>query len=304
MEFSMPFSRLNARVFPILFLACMLLSSGCSSSKNEVKSASSKVRESFDSAQALYAKRKFDDASMKLESLLFTSRGTALEDDVLFLLGQTYYQSKQYLLSADMFGRLLQQLPSSPYAKTAQFMLAKSHEKLSPHHELDQEHTVKAISEYRTYSELYSEPDSAKYAADVEMYTELLKVSPDNKSYMEGLADAKSRYRQLDSLKYAAKTVPELREKLARHTYTIAKTYIQLKKYRAAGIFFDEILERYPETIYASLAWKGKIEVLMKRKKWFDAGQTIDQYLQVYPSKESEMRGEKEKIKRNLQSGK
>ncbi|NTV98101.1 MAG: outer membrane protein assembly factor BamD, partial [Chlorobiaceae bacterium] len=268
----------------------------------EVKSASTKIKESYDAAQALYAKRKYDDASMKLESLLFTSRGTALEDDVLFLLGQTYYQSKQYLLSADMYGRLLQQLPSSPYAKTAQFMLARSHEKLSPHHELDQEHTAKAVNEYELYRELYPVPDSAKYAGDVEMYTQLLKVNPDNQSYRQGLAAAKSEYRRLDSLNYAAKTVPVLREKLAKHSFTIAKTYIQLKKYRAAGIFFDEVIVKYPETIYAPLAWKGKIDVLMKRKKWFDASQTIDQYLQLYPSKEKEMRGEQEKIKSNLHS--
>jgi len=298
----MPFSRFISRYLPLLFLSCMLISSGCSSSKTAVKSASTKIRESYDSAQALYAKRKYDEAALKLESLLFTSRGTALEDDVLFLLGQSYYQSKQYLLSADIYGRLLQQVPSSPYAKTTQFMLAKSQEKLSPHYELDQEHTAKAVSEFGLYRELYPEPDSAKYAGDIEMYTQLLKLNPENQSYREGLAAAKSQYRRLDSLNYAAKAIPVLREKLARHSFTIARTYIQLKKYRAAGIFYDEVIDKYPETSYAPLAWKGKIDVLMKRKKWFDASQTIDQYLQIYPSKEKEMRGEQEKIKSSLKS--
>jgi outer membrane protein assembly factor BamD len=298
----MPFSRIISRALPILFLACMLISSGCSSSKTAVKTASSKVKDGYDSAQAYYSKRKFDEAAMKLESLLFTSRGTALEDDVLFLLGQTYYQSKQYLLAADMYGRLFQQVPSSPYAKTAQFMLAKSHEKLSPQYELDQEHTGKAIEQFQLYRELYPEADSAKFAGDVEMYTQLLKVNPNNQSYKEGLAAAKSQIHRLDSLNYAAKTIPVMREKLAKHAFTIAKTYIQLKKYRAAGIYFDEVISRFPETSYAPHAWVGKIDVLMKRKKWFEAGQTIDQYLQLYPSKEKQMQGERDKIKSNLRT--
>ncbi len=284
-------------------MAITLVISGCSSSKHAAdKPASSRVKESYDDAQGLYAKRKYDDAALKLESLIFTSRGTAFEDKVLFLLGQTYYASKQYLLAVDMYGRLIRQVPSSSYIKTAQFMLAKSHEKLSPHYELDQEHTVKAIEQYALYRELYPEADSAKYAGDIEMYTELLKVNPNNQSYREGLASAKSQIHRLDSLNYAAKTIPVLRDKLAKNTFTIARTYIQLKKYRAAGIYYDEVITKYPETSYAPLAWTGKIDVLIKRKKWFDASQTIDQYLQLYPAKEKQMQGERDKIKSNLRS--
>lgn len=298
----MPFFRFATHTLPILFLACILISSGCSSSKDAVKPASSKIREGYDSARSLYEKKKYDDAALKLESLIFTSRGTALEDDVLFLLGRTYYESKEYLMSADMFQRLLQQVPSTPYAKTAQFMLAKSHEKLSPHFERDQEHTVKAIEHFALYRELYPEPDSASIAADMETYKELLKVNPDNESYKEGYAAAKSKFGRLDTLKYAAGAIPVLREKLAKNTYTIARQYIQLKRLRAAGIFFDELIRKYPETSYVPLAWDGKIDVLVKRKKWFDAGQTLDQYLELYPEKEKQMRSVREKIKNNLRS--
>lgn len=58
----------------------------------------------------------------------------------------------------------------------------------------------------------------------------------------------------------------KLREKLAKNTYYIARQYIQLKKYKASGIYFDEVIKRYPDTIYFEQAWKGRIDVLIKRK--------------------------------------
>ena len=100
-----------------------------------------------------------------------------------------------------------------------------------------------------------------------------------------------AQFARIDSLRYAEKAIPVLREKLAKNTFFIARQYIQLEKHKAAGIFFDEVIKRYSDTIYFKQALGGKIDVLMKRKKWFDAGQALDQYLQLFPDQQKEMQG-------------
>lgn len=285
----------------MLLATGLLMSSGCSSSK-PATTANSRVNEGYARAMNTYEKGNYQEAAIAFETMLFTSRATALEDDVLFYLAQSYYRSEQYLLAAEMFNRLQQQISSTPYARTAQFLLAKSYEQLSPHFELDQQFTGKAIEQFALYMDLYPMIDSAKIASDVETYRELLKINPGNAAYKENYATATAQFARIDSLRYAEKAIPVLREKLAKNTFFIARQYIQLGKHKAAGIFYDEVIKRYSDTIYFKQALAGKIDVLMKRKKWFDAGQALDQYVQLFPDEQKEMLSIREKINQNFKN--
>ena len=297
----MPVARFCSRSVAMLFTAGLLISSGCSSSKTaETPTVAVIVSEGYAKAEKSYASKDYDSAALTLESLLVTSRATPLEDKVLFLLGEIYYNSGQYLLSSEIFTRLLKQVPSTPYARTAQFLIAKSHEKLSPNFDLDQQETHKAIDQFSIYMDLYPAPDDSKTLSDVETYRELLKINPENPTYKERYLKATAELAKTDSLKYAEKAIPELRNKLAKNTYSIARQYVQLKKYKAAVIFYDEILKHYSDTAFVQQAWAGKIDALTKRQKWFEAGQVLDQYLQLYPGKQQEMKGTREKISQNL----
>ncbi|MEI8032411.1 MAG: outer membrane protein assembly factor BamD [Chlorobiaceae bacterium] len=273
--------------------------SACSSSKPAQK-PNTLVSDSYAKTLRLFDKKQYSDALIGLEPLRFTSRGTALEGEVLFLLAKTYYYTEQYYLAADTFNRLLQQIPSTPHARSALFMIGKSYEKISPGPELDQQVTAKAIEQYGLYLELYPVPDSSRISADVEKYRELVKINPSNQSYKEGYAKATTAFARIDTLRYAARIIPRLREKLAANLYGIAHQYVQLKKYKSAGIYYDEIIKRYPDTGYLQKAWSGKIDVLVRRKKWFDASQAIDQYLQAFPGREKEIGPVRERVMKNF----
>lgn len=273
----MSVARYFSRSVLMLFAIGLLISSGCSSSKPAVTTPTTLATEGYAKAEKMYGNKDYDGAALTLESLLVTSRATALEDHVLFLLGKTYYNSGQYLLSSEIFTRLLKQVPSTPYAQIAQFLIAKSHEKLSPHYALDQQETVKAIDQFSVFMDLYPAPDASKILSDVETYRELLKINPENPLYKERYQKANTELAKVDTLKYAEKAIPVLRDKLAKSAYTIAQQYVQLKKYKAAVIFYDEIIKRYSDTGFVQQAWEGKIDALIKRKKWFEAGQVIDQ---------------------------
>ncbi len=283
----------------LLFATGVLVSSGCSSSKPPMPAAVV-VSEGYTRALKQYNKNDFQEAALVLESLLFTSRATALEDDVLYLLAQTYFHSGQYLLAAEMYARLQQQMPTSPYARASQFMIAKSYEKLSPPVGLDQQPTRKAIENFALYMDLYPMADSSKIASDVETYRELLKINPKNDLYKQRLETATANFSRVDSLRYSEKAISSLREKLAKHVLMVAHEYVKLGKLKAAGIFFDELIERYSDTSYLKQGIEGKIDVLVKRKKWFDASQTLEQYLKRYPEKMREMQGIKKNIAQNL----
>ncbi len=296
----MSVARYFSRSVLMLFAIGLLISSGCSSSKPAVTTPTTLATEGYAKAEKMYGNKDYDGAALTLESLLVTSRATALEDHVLFLLGKTYYNSGQYLLSSEIFTRLLKQVPSTPYAQIAQFLIAKSHEKLSPHYALDQQETVKAIDQFSVFMDLYPAPDASKILSDVETYRELLKINPENPLYKERYQKANTELAKVDTLKYAEKAIPVLRDKLAKSAYSIAQQYVQLKKYKAAVIFYDEIIKRYSDTGFVQQAWEGKIDALIKRKKWFEAGQVIDQYLQLYPLKLQYMKGMRDKIDQNL----
>jgi outer membrane protein assembly factor BamD len=282
----------------MLLAAGILMSSGCSSTKPPA-TVSSVLDESYAKAVQLYDKKEYQAASVALESLLFTSPATALEDDIVYLLGLSYYQSDQYMLAAEMFLRMQQQMPSSSYARASQFMLAKSYEKLSPPAGLDQQPTRKAIENFALYMDQYPMKDSSRISSDVETYRELLKINPDNDAYKQRYATASSQFGRIDSLRYSEKAITKLREKLAKNIMIVAREYVQLGKLKAAGIFYDELIERYSDTSYLQQAIEGKIDVLIARNKWFDAGLTLDQYLKRFPDKKREMQGIRNKISPN-----
>ncbi len=292
-------TRYFSRSALLLLATGVLMSSGCSSSRPPLPTAVV-VSEGYTRALKQYNKQDYQEAALGLESLLFTSRATALEDDVLYLLAQTYYQSGQYLLATEMFARLQQQMPASPYARASQFMIAKSYEKLSPPVGLDQQPTRKAIENFALYMDLYPMADSSKIASDVETYRELLKINPKNDGYKQHYETATGRFSRVDSLRYSEKAITTLREKLAKHVLMVAREYVKLGKLKAASIFFDELIERYSDTSYLKQGIEGKIEVLVKRKKWFDASQTLDQYLKRFPEKKREMQSIKNKIAQNI----
>jgi len=256
----------------------------------------SQAESRYQQATGLIARKKYNKAIEVLESLLFSTRASNLEDDVLHSLANSYYQKKQYLLAADMYRRLLQQTPDSPFAKSAQFQLAKSYEKLSPFYELDQEYTVKAINEFATYLDEYPIDSTAQAQSDAELYKELLKVDPTNASYKAKYDAAMSLLSNEAPASYSKSAILKLRDKLAQNRYSIAQQYVRLKKYRAADIYFDVIINQYPDTKWVQSAWLGKIDTSIRRNKWFEARQTIERFQQRYPDKSKEVEGSYKKV--------
>ena len=290
----MPVSRFTIRTFLAgLCLAASTVFAGCSSVQSP---DTGKLTDRYTYAQALVGKEDYDKAIIELESLMFDARATTLEDDVLFELAGAYYESEQYLLAIEMYRRLLEQTPGSPHAADAQFNLARSHMELSPGYPRDQEHTRRAIREFRLYLDMYPVRDPKQLADDIEMYKGLLQLNPGNADYERQLAMASAEFGRVEKAQEAVSNILALREKLSRSAYSIAEQYRRLKRYRASLLYFDQVLRFYPDTTYFEKAWTGKIEVLIKREKWFEAKAVLDAYDQQFPENIDKVAGYREKV--------
>lgn len=293
--------RKSLRTVAPAVLCFSLCLSSCSGSKPATKpevTISNETR--YRNALSKMEKKKYDQAALELEPLMFSTRATNLEDDVLYSLGTAYFNSKQYLLSSEIYRRLLQQTPNSPHVKDAQFQLARSYEKLSPFYELDQEYTIKAINEFQAYLDQYPEQNTSEINNDVETYRELLKVNPGNASYKTKYEAAVAQLASQSPGKYCTTAIAVLKEKLAHNRYSIAEQYLKLKKYRAAGIYFDQVISFFKESRSYEPAWIGKITVAVKRQKWFEARQAIEEYQRLFPNKRDKIEGLYKKVLANF----
>ncbi len=63
----------------------------------------------------------------------------------------------------------------------------------------------------------------------------------------------------------AEKNIEQLQEKEAQSTYNIGKFYERQKQYQAAGIYYQDIIDRYPNSVWAARALE-RMRVLEKRK--------------------------------------
>jgi outer membrane protein assembly factor BamD len=289
------------RLLPATLVLTLSLTA-CSSSKTSSRPAS--VSESKEEAYRLAMieldRKHYTQAAIKLEALMFSTRATPLEDKVLHSLGQAYFKSEQYLLASEIYRRLLQQTPDSPFVQDAQYQLARSYEKLSPTFELDQEYTVKAINEFKTYLEQYPPQDTSKLSGDVDMYRELLKLKPDNAQYREKYEQAMAEMSEQSPARYSIAAIPALREKLAHGKYSVAAHYARLKKYRAAAHYYDQVIDEYSDTAWNEPAWIGKIDMAVKRSKWFEARQAIEQYQQHFPENRDKVDATYKKVLRKF----
>lgn len=257
----------------------------------------------FEYAKSLFEQKDYYAAQLEFNKLTYLSRATEYEDDVQFYLAQSYYFYGQYLLAADAYQTLLRNTPSSPYSRIAFFQIGMCYYKLSPVHSLDQEYSKRAIAQFQNYIETYPAPDSEKVAREIRDLRLLAADAEDSArraTYEALIARLTAQLGQLDTLRIAEEKIMECRNKLALKALESAKQYIQLRAFRAATLYFDEVLTSYPDSPYYEEALLGKIETLVVREKWSEAESEIEKYEEKFPEKKYKVEGFKVVVKEQL----
>jgi outer membrane protein assembly factor BamD len=253
----------------------------------------------FREAQKCMTKKIISAHRLELSKLTYISRATEYEDDVQFLLGMSYFKSEQFLLAIDAFQTLMRNVPNSPYVQEAYFQIAECYYKMSPVPQLDQDYTRRAVIQYQGYIDTYPIPDSTGVAEEIAEAQELLKTvqETDKKAQVEDvIRRLQNKLKHLERVKIAEERIKICREKLAKKIFDAAEQYIQLQAYRAATMYYEEVLSKFGDTKYAEPALRGKIDALIIREKWEDAEYDINRYADAFPERRTVIEAMRKKM--------
>lgn len=217
----------------------------------------------FEKAKSQYDQENWSTAANAFETVVSIGRGTDLGQDAQFYLAESYFNNRQYLIAASEYQRYTNFYPRSERRETADFKQALSYYNMSPRYNLDQTNTRQAIERFRLFNARY--PDS------------------------ELVAESSTK-------------IEELRAKLSRKHYEAAQFYMRTNRFRAATVYHDLVIDRYPETVWAERSLVDKIEAYIlyadnsvrsrQKERYQEAIASYETYLQLFPRGENRSRAE------------
>lgn len=173
------------------------------------------IKMKYDVAERMYDKGKYTKAIRLFEQIAPTYRGKPQAEKMFYMYAQALYKTKQYYTAGYQFESFTAGYPRSEKVEEASFLSAKSYYMLSPVYSLDQVDTYKALDKLQQFIDNYP-----------------------NSQYM---AEANA-------------LVKELREKLDKKAFEIAKQYNTISEYNgdhnAAMKALDNFIIDHPGTIY------------------------------------------------------
>lgn len=217
----------------------------------------------FNKAKAQYDDENWSTAAEAFETVVSIGRGTDLGQEAQFLLAESYYNNRRYLLAASEYDRYATFYPRSERRELVDFKAAVCYYRLSPRYRLDQSYTQQALERFRLFN---------------------------------------SRYPNSERVIESAEYITELRNKLARKQYEAAEFYKRTSRFSAAIVYYDLVLDNYPESNWAEEALVDKIEAYIlyadnsipasQLKRYQSAITSYETYLQLFPAGENRSRAE------------
>lgn len=168
------------------------------------------AQEGFADARRLYDREKWDKARLAFESVILNHPGSALVDSAQFLYAMCYYNQDDPIVAADEFQRVRTQYPTSPLVDDADFMRCVSLLDSSPTNSgLDQAKTQEAVNEMLLFKDSHPLSD---------------------------------RIPSVDSLLQVAY------KRLSTKDYKTGVLYQKMGHYQASRIYFQQMIDAYPES--------------------------------------------------------
>jgi outer membrane protein assembly factor BamD len=167
-------------------------------------------------------------------------------------IGVAAMASEDYYVAIEAFRRVSEAHPLAPEADDALLGLADAHREIREY--------ALAENEYRRLVDEY--PDSplvpeAEYKLGLTFYEQSLPASLDQamtRTALRQLNRFLATYPSSDFVDEARGLVSELRSRLAEKLYLSAELYLSLDDTEAAGIYFQQVADEYPDTPWAARA--------------------------------------------------
>ncbi|AUC84683.1 outer membrane protein assembly factor BamD [Polaribacter sp. ALD11] len=207
--------------------------------------------EQYKMAVKMYESQKYSKALRLFEKVTPSYRGKPQMERISFMIAQSNFNEKNYSIAGYYFDRFTNNYPKSSKREEAAFLSAYSYKLASPRFSIDPTDTNKALESFQSFINTYPASD---------------KIDEANKYYSE------------------------LRAKLEKKYFEIAKTYYRtagydLRNYKAAIQAFDNLLEDFLGTKYKEEAlyfrFKAAHDFVLKsydRRKEERIADAIDAY--------------------------
>ena len=199
-------------------LACLVLFTLLLSSCGEYQKVLNKgtSEEQYKMAVKMYESQDYSKALRLFEKITPTYRGKPQMERIQFMVAQANFNEKNYSMAGYYFDRFTKNYQKSSKQEEAAFLSAYSYKLASPRFSVDPTDTNKALESFQSFINTYPASD---------------KIEEANKHYSE------------------------IREKLEKKYFEIAKTYYRtadydLRNYKAAIKAFDNLLEDFLGTKY------------------------------------------------------
>lgn len=175
----------------------------------------------FDVATRQYEKGNYSKAIRLFEQIAPSYRGKPQAEKMFYMYAQSFYKTKQYYSAGYQFESFVSSYPKSEKKEESAYLAAISFSKLSPRYSLDQIDTYKAIDKLQEFINEY--PDS-QYLAEANVI------------------------------------VKDLREKLEKKAFEVAKQYNTISDHKAALVVLDNFIIDFPGTPYKEKALYYKFD--------------------------------------------
>lgn len=221
------------------------------------------IEVAFEKAKNQFDNENYTEAARAFETVVSIGRGTDIGQEAQYYLAESYYNDGRYLVAASEYNRFAQFYPNSPRREEVDFKEALCYYNLSPRYKLDQTYTNRSIENFRLFL---------------------------------------SRYPNSERAEEAGEYITEMREKLARKTYEAAEFYKRTSRYNSAAIYYNRVIDQYPETSWAERALVDQIESYIlyadnsietrQEERYRLAIESYETYLQLFPRGDYRSRAE------------
>ncbi len=202
------------------------------------------AKEVYEQAIKFFEDKDYMEAKKLFEVIKLQYPASQYADDAQFHVAEINYSRDKYILASFNYNLLRRVYPNSPYVQKALYKSGLCYYNLSPTYDRDQEYTKKAIQTLMEFQYLY--PNDSLFAE-------------------------------------ASGKISELREKLAHKEFFTAELYESLDSPKSSLIYYDTVISQYDDTSFYEKAYWGKINVLVRVKRFGEALGLIDLYKKLFP---------------------
>ena len=154
---------MKSKIVSIFLLSILLVSCG---EYNKVLKLTD-IDKKFEYAKRYFDEGRFSRSATLLEEVVQMRRGSAMGEEALYLLAQSYFGMKDYLTASEYFATYFKTYPKGQFVELARFYSAYGLFMESPDPRLDQSSTYKAMEQFQDFIELFPQSERKEEAQNM-----------------------------------------------------------------------------------------------------------------------------------------